>query len=103
MEEAASLPAKVQIIPMVMDSRMEIKARAKAPVRTAEKVGTAGVVVTVAAAAAEVTAVIRIGDLFTPAAAKAPKKMGGVLTKYVIKRRSLNALQSQSLVDTGHG
>ena len=74
MEEVASLPVKVQINPMVMDNRMETMARARTPARTAERVGMAGAVVTVAAAAAEVTAVIRTGDLFTPAAAKMPKK-----------------------------
>ena len=99
----ACLPVKVLITPMVMGSRREMKARAKVPVRTAEKVGTAGAVVTVAAVAAEVTPVIRIGDLFTPAAAKAPRKMEGALTNRVIRRRSLGALQSQSLVGSEPG
>ena len=103
MEEVASLPVKVQITPMVMGSRRETMARAKTPARNAERVEMAGAVVMVAAAAAEVTAVIRTGDLFTPAAAKMPKKTEGVLTNCLIRRRSLSALQSQSLVGSEPG
>ena len=88
---------------MVMDSRRETKARLKAPARTAERVGMAGAVVTVAAVVAEVTAVIRIGDLFTPAVAKMPKKTEGVLTNCLIKRRSLNALLFRRPEDTEPG
>ena len=95
MEDVASLPDKVQITPMVMDSRREITARPEAPARTTERVEVAEAVTATAVAAAEVIAVIRTGDLFTPAAAKAPKKMGDAPTENGTKRKSSSAPKSQ--------
>ena len=91
----ASLPDKVQITLMVMGSRREIMVCPEAPDRTIERVEVAEAVTAMAAAAAEVIAVIRTSDLFTPAAAKAPKKMGDVPTKPGIKRKSSSAPRSQ--------
>ena len=87
MEEVACLPDKVQITPMVMDSRRVITARPEAPARTTERVEVAEAATAMAAAAAEVIAVIRTGDLFPPAAAKAPKKMGDVPEEHGIKKK----------------
>ena len=87
MEEVASLPDKVQITPMVMDSRRVITVCPEAPARTTERVEVVEAVTAMAAAAAEVIAVIRIGDLFIPAAAKAPKKMGDVPEEHGIKKK----------------
>ena len=95
MEEVASLLDKVQITPMVMDSRREITARPEAPARTTERVEVAEAVMATAVAAEEVIAVIRTGHLFTPAAAKAPKKMGDVPTENGIKKKISSVPQSQ--------
>ena len=81
MEEVASLPGKVQDAPTVMDNRRETTAHPKVPAKTTERVETAEAVAVTAAVAAEVIAVIRTGDLFIPAAARAPVKMGDVPTE----------------------
>ena len=91
----ACLPVKVLITPMVMGSRRETMARAKTPARNAERVEMAGAVVMVAAVAAEVTPVIRIGDLFTPAAAEAPEIIVDAPEGHDTRKKSSNALLFQ--------
>ena len=91
----ASLPDKVQVTRMVMGGRRETMVCPEAPAKTIERVEVAVAVMATAVAAAEVIAVIRISYPFTPAAAKAPKKVGDVPTKSGIKRKSSSAPPSQ--------
>ena len=75
--EVASPQDRVQISPMVMDSRGEIMAHLRAHAKGLGKVKaeTAEVVVAAAVAAAAAIVVTQTGGLFTPAAAKAPARM----------------------------
>ena len=78
-------------------------ARLETPAKTTKRVEAAGAVAAMAAAAAEVIAVIRTGDLFTPAAAKAPKKMGDVPEEHGIKKKisSVPPFQMRGSVELG--
>ena len=88
-EEVASPQDWVQITPMVMDSRGEIMAHPRAPAKTTERVEMVEVVVaTEVAAAAAATVVTQTGGLFTPAAAKAPVRMGDAPKNRGIRRKS---------------
>jgi hypothetical protein len=80
---------------MVMGSRGETTVCPEAPAKAIERVEVAVAVMVTAVAAAEVIAVIRTSSPFTPAAAKAPKKMGDVPMEPGIKRKSSSAPPSQ--------
>ena len=88
MEEVASPQDWVQITPMVMDSRGEIMAHPKAPAKTTEGVEMAEVVAAMAVAAAGAIGVIQTGGLCTPAAAKAPVRMGDAPKNRGIRKKS---------------
>ena len=95
MEEVASLPDKVQVTLMVMGGRGETTVCPEAPAKTIERVEVAVAVMATAVAAAEVIAVIRTSYPFTPAAAKAPKRVGDAPTENGTKKKSSSAPKSQ--------
>ena len=104
MEAVAHLPEKVQPTQMVMDSRRETTIRLETPAKTIKRVEAGEAVAAMAAAAAGVIAVTRTGDLFTPAVAVAPKKMGDIpKERHDIKKKISSVPQSPRGVDSDLG
>ena len=91
----ANLPAKAQVHPTGLDHKTTKTAHLEAPARTTERVEVAGAVMATAVAAAEAIAVSQTGGLFTPAAAKAPVKMGDVPEIHGIKKKISSVPPSQ--------